>query len=219
MARPVIFTKILTTADADGISTSQTPGAAGNLTITGALATAGVATMDTQRRVLITCAGNDVARTFTIYGTTGEGVAIIETMLGSNATTTQSLLDFKTVTRVAVDAATAGAITVGTSGVGSTKWWKPNRHISPFYVSLFLDVTGTVNVDVEYTGDDPDVGPMLAASNAVIPTVFDHGTLAAKTADAVDNFNGPCRGMRLTMNSGDGTAKLTMIQAGIAGGD
>lgn len=219
MARPVVLTKSLATAaDADGICQSQTPGAAGNLTINGALATGGVATMDTQRRVRITCAGNDTARTFTIYGTTGTGVAIIETMAGSNASTTDSLLDFKTVTRVAVDAATAGAITVGTNGVGSTAWWKPNRHISPFYVSLFLDITGTINVDVEYTGDDVDIGPMTVADNTVIPTVFDHEILAGIQVDAVSTIDAPVRGIRMTINSGTTTAKLTMIQPGIAGG-
>ena len=100
MAQTITVSKVLATAaDADGISLSQTPLAAGNLTITGALASGGVATMDTQRRVLITAAGNEVSKTFTIYGTNKDGFAISESLTGPNATTTQSLLDYLTVTR------------------------------------------------------------------------------------------------------------------------
>ena len=53
----------LTAADDNGISTSQTPSGAGNLTITGALAAAGVATLDIARRVAVYSGSNISTRT------------------------------------------------------------------------------------------------------------------------------------------------------------
>lgn len=107
-------------ADADGISTSQTPGAAGNLTITGALATTGVATLGYNRKVTITSAGNDSGRTFTITGTDEFGNAQTEDITGPNITTVTGTKDFLTVTQVAIDAASAGAITVGAAAESGT---------------------------------------------------------------------------------------------------
>lgn len=100
-------------ADADGISTSQTPGAAGNLTITGALASGGVATLGYGRKVTITSAGNDSGRTFTVTGTDENGNAQTESITGPNIGTSTGTKNFLTVTQIAIDAAAAGAITAG----------------------------------------------------------------------------------------------------------
>ena len=59
----------LAAADADGICASQTPLAAGALTINGALATGGVATIAVPARITITSAGNDSTNTFVVVGT------------------------------------------------------------------------------------------------------------------------------------------------------
>ena len=218
MSRPVTWSLTLDAADADGISLSQTPAVAGNLTITGALATGGVATMDDARRVRVTTVADESAKTLTIYGTNHDGNAIVESMTGPNATTGDTGLDFKTVTRVAVSAAFTDAVTVGTNGVGSTKWFKANPHISPSHISFMIVVTGTVNYDIEHTLDNPDMpANMLEANNTAIPTVFNHATIAAQTANVTDSYISPVRGARLTLNSGTGTAEVTFLQAGISG--
>ena len=217
MGRAVTYTLVLTAASANNICLSQTPLAAGNLTLNGALVAAGVATTDAARRIRFTFAADDSARTFGVYGTNHDGNVIVENVTGT-ATTADTTLDFKTVTRISVDAATAGAVTVGTNGVGSTKWWQPNIHIDPFAVGFGVTVTGTVNYDVEHTFNDPRMpANMLAANNAVIPIVFDHATIAAQTANANSNYAFPCRGIRATLNSGTGTIVATFIQAGIRG--
>ena len=108
--RPVNFSITPVAADDDGISTSQTPSGAGDLTITGALATGGVATLAPNgnwgRQVLITCAGADAGKNFTIYGTIPGGGDYVysEVVAGSNASTSTSVGPFLTVTRVAVSA-------------------------------------------------------------------------------------------------------------------
>jgi len=100
-------------ADADGIATSQTPSGAGNLTINGAKASGGVATFNAARQVTITSAGDDQARTFTITGTDVNGNALTEAVAGADTAAATSTKHFLTVTQIAVDDATAGAVTAG----------------------------------------------------------------------------------------------------------
>ena len=212
MAQTITVSKVLATAaDADGISLSQTPLAAGNLTITGALASGGVATMDTQRRVLITAAGNEVSKTFTIYGTNKDGFAISESLTGPNATTTQSLLDYLTVTRVAVSAATAGAITVGTSGVGSSPWVPLNPWGIDYMTSLGATVSGTVNYTVQYTINDDPCGIADPAVSAV--KTWDITALASQSTDIISSLAVPATAWRVTVNSGTGTVTVRGLQA------
>ena len=103
-----------TAADPDGVCQSQTPAAGGeqNLTINGALSSAGVATFTAARFLTIASAADDSARTFTVTGTGVTGAVQTETIAGP-ATTVTGTLFFRTVTQVTVDDAAAGAITVG----------------------------------------------------------------------------------------------------------
>lgn len=105
-------------ADVDGVSVSQAVAAPGNLTITGALATGGVATFDVPRGIVID--GTDAAdttQTLTIYGTDEYGEAVVETIASNGTTAVNGKKAFKTVTRVAASAAYAGSVFVGSSDV------------------------------------------------------------------------------------------------------
>lgn len=219
MADPVRITKTLTTASANNIALSQTPGAAGNLTLNGALVSGGVATMDTARRVLFTFAGADAGRTFVVYGTNAAGNYQQESVAGANSpTTSTTLLDFKTVTRISVDAATAGALTVGTSGVGATQWVNSNYHNVPVNWSIAVVVTGTVNYTVQYTYDDFWTAyPNNNSTATTIPTPWDDPILAAVTTTGDTTFSFPITGWRVQINSGTGSLAITGIQAGIRG--
>lgn len=218
MGQPVEIPVSFAAADADGISLSQTPAGAGNLTITGALASGGVATLcgeGLERQVLITCAGADAGRTFTIYGTNGSGGHISEAVAGSNGSTTASTTNFRTVTRVAVDAATAGAVTVGTNGVGASVWQTMNIHAQPANIVAAVVVSGTVDYTLQYTYDNPNARD---AQNAQVqPTPWDDEVLVAQTTTKQTAFSFPLYGIRLKVNSGTGTATLTLTQAGISG--
>lgn len=210
MSVPITVTATLATADADGIAQSQTPGAAGNLTINGALATSGVATLTSlgaARQVLVTTVSDESGKTLTIYGTSATGTAISETMTGPNATTGTTTLYFQTVTRVAVSAAFTGAVTVGTNGIGGTRWVALNLHAQPFNVSVAAVVSGTVNYTCQYTYDDLQT----------VSTVWDDATMAADTANEETTFAFPITGLRIKVNSGTGTVTGTVIQAGITG--
>ena len=203
-------------ADADGISTTQTPSGAGNLTITGALASGGVATLTPKtgrqdRQVVITCSGSDAGRTFTVYGTNGQGLAISEAIAGSAASTSVSVSYFQTVTRVAVDAGTAGAVTVGTNGVGGSTPWMPDNFCETINISLAIEVTGTINCTVQYT-----YGDVYAASGYGSLTWWSHATLASITSNTDSSTTKPVIAFRLKQNSFStgATANLTLLQSG-----
>ena len=210
----------LDAADSDGISVSQTPLAAGDLTITGALASGGVATLGAgkvQRRVVITSVGNDSARTFTIEGTNAAGTPISEELSGANASAAQSARDYQTVTRIGVDAATAGAVTAGTNGVGATPWIPLDRARNPFAVGFGITLgSGSVTYQPQHTFDD------VQRPNAPVPDVFLNDGTPFANPGATDSQDGniafPVAAFRVQINSGTGTLRIRVIQAGIRGG-
>jgi len=95
--------------------------------------------------------------------------------------------------------------TVSKTGVGSSSALVMNTNISPFNVGFGVTVTGTVTYTVQHTFDDPVVG---------FTTWFSHPTIAAKTDNQDGNYAFPVLQVRLTVNSGGGTATLPLIQAG-----
>lgn len=104
--------------DADGIAQAQAVSGAGNLTINGALASGGVATLDVPRTVEIDSSNaGDTTQTATVYGTDVYGNAMTETIAFNGTTAVAGQKAFKTVTRVAISAALAGNANVGTTDV------------------------------------------------------------------------------------------------------
>ena len=96
-------------SNASGICLSQTPVAAGALTINGT--TGG--TLELGSYVTITGTGNESAKIFRVTGTGNDDEAVVEYLQGLNNTTVSTKNTFKTVTEVYCSAATAAAITVG----------------------------------------------------------------------------------------------------------
>lgn len=212
MAIPIIVSCQLDTADADGIAQSQTPGAAGNLTINGALASGGVATLTSAgmaRQVLVTTVSNESGKTLTIYGTNATGNAISETIAGPNATTGVTVMYYRTVTRVAVSAAFTGAVTVGTNGVGSSRIVAPDAFQNPFNIGIGCVASGTVNYTVEHTFSDVMAMDFTSAST----TWFPNSGLTGETANADGNYAFAVRGIRVSVASGTGTVTMTLIQS------
>ncbi len=95
--------------------------------------------------------------------------------------------------------------TDASGGATTSAVWQPDTWQTPFNVSIVIDVTGTVNVDIEHTLDDP---------NSASALWLDHPTLVAKTADSDGNYAFPVRGIRAKQNSGSGSCRVVLIQAG-----
>lgn len=73
----------------------------------------------TGYKILITCAGLDAGRTFTITGIkVGDltGATTTETVSGSNASTTSSTNFYTRIESISIDAASAGNVSLGTTG-------------------------------------------------------------------------------------------------------
>jgi hypothetical protein len=96
--------------------------------------------------------------------------------------------------------------TVSKTGTGSSSALVMNTNISPFNVGFGVVVTGTVNYTIQHTFDDPAVG---------FTTWFSHPTIASQAANADGNYAFPVTGIKVLVNSGGGTAALSLVQAGI----
>lgn len=151
------------TLDVDSIASVQTPAAGGqqDLAIDGVLATAGVATLPYVGPVSIDAAANETARTFTVIGLDANGRPQAEEIAGPNATTGDGVKNFSQVTRVFVDADTAGAVSVGTE----------------------IDLTRGLRAKAQ---DLLDFHHVTEDGTPVITGTFDPGNNTTQTATSVD---------------------------------
>ena len=103
---------------ATGIAAAQAVGGAVNLTINGSLASGGVATNAVPRGVSVVSANvADTSQTATFYGTDVYGVPVVETLTLNGTTTVAGKKAFKTITRVAMSATTAGTVSAGVTDI------------------------------------------------------------------------------------------------------
>lgn len=217
MGQPIVFFQTLAAASANNISASQSPGS-GAILINGSAATGGVATLDTQRRVLITSGASDAGITFTVTGTNQSGAPISDTFAGG-AVTAQSNQDFKTVTGVTHTGSVASTITIGTNGVGSSPWQIVNWNAAPGNLAVSVELrSGAANFTLQYTYDDPNILPGTGGLNlAGLPYAFPFNltaiTATAATIDAAIAF--PITAFRLLTNSGTGTLYVRALQFGL----
>lgn len=199
--------------------------------INGTLASGGVASLTTARRVTVVSAGNDSATTFTIAGKDRNGNAFTEAILGANIGTVTTVHDFFQVTGVTSSVAAAGAgASIGTSNTASTAPLVVDQMANPGqFAFLARLVSGAATFGIECSVDD--FSPAWD-TNTNAPLWFTNpvgfiATAAAAPAAAV--FSGlsatnmgvikqPLTMIRLTTTAGQGTVSLTILQAlGIRG--
>lgn len=97
--------------------------------------------------------------------------------------------------------------TVTKTGVGSTGVVVINTNTTPVNIGFAVVVSGTVNYSVQHSYDDPAVG---------FSTWFDDATVVSKTANADGSILFPITGIKVLVNSGDGSVTMNVVQAGIA---
>jgi hypothetical protein len=101
-------------------------------------------------------------------------------------------------------------VVVSKTGTGSSSVVPLDHYQSPFNVGFGVVVSGTVNYTVQHTFDD-----IFDAS--VTPVWFSHPTIASLAVNADGNYAFPVRALKVLVNSGSGTATMTVIQAGMPG--
>lgn len=208
------LTLSLAAASANNIATTQTLVAAGNLTLNGSTVTSGVATLDKARRVLITSTNDDHLVNWTVTGTGDNGAVFSETLAGSNGSTSQTVHDFKTITRISADAALAGNVTVGTSSVGSTQPWVVDAWANPAEFGYVISVSGTVTYTIQSAVDDLSPQWDINNNSPTWVTAIDGSAGTALSGSLADK---PCTMLRLTVNSGTGTVTAKFLQPFKAG--
>ena len=199
--RPTTNTYTVTATDADGICQSQTPLAAGAMTINGAL----LAGIPTGQHVTVTCAGADSDKTFIITGLNENGNLQSETIAGAGTGTTTGTKNFKIVTSVVASAATAGAITVGFVQTFETPWIPLDHYVNPFNYSYSVDV-GAATFLVEGTLSD-----IQDSSVTAVPFTVE----ASGTIDVSNSKTAVARAIRLKVTSyTSGTITFLVMQSG-----
>lgn len=201
-------------ASANNICLSQTP-SAGALTLNGALASGGVATLDKPRQILFTFAADESGHNFVVTGTNWSGLKISETVAGTTAGTKATVLSYATVTSITIDTNATGAITVGTNGVADSPWVRLDGWANPSLAKACV-TSGTVNYTVQFSMDDPN-----SPTNAVTPAEM---TWNSDSDTNFVNATGTKAGSwayipvwaRILLNSGSGTVTMTVQQTGVA---
>ena len=160
--------------------------------------------------VTLTSAANISAITLTVTGTDADGHTQTEAIVGPNATTVTGTKHFLTISGIAASS-TLGANTmdVGISPVSVSQTVPLNWRENPFSVSLFVDISGTINYSVQHT-----FANVYATADPAQGTWVAHSSVASKTADADGNYAFPVMGTRVIVNSVTGGATLayTILQ-------
>lgn len=203
-------------ASTTNIATAQSATANTPLTINGSAATAGVATLDVARRVLLTFAADETGHNFTLTGTDRYGRPQTEVIAGA-AASAASVKDYVTITKIVPGSNGAGNISAGTNGVASSDAYICDWIANPNTIGAAVEAVGTVNVTVQECYDDFAPAWDQAANTFVW---FNDPNFASVTQNKSGTLAGPFTAIRLTLNSGGtGTASaaLKLIVPFIAG--
>ena len=213
--RPVTVTVgPLAAASANNICLTQTPTASAGFTINGALASGGVATLDTPRRVLITPTGNESANTFTIIGTNASNMPQTEVIAGLNATAFYTNLDFATVTSISLASNAAAAITVGTNNIASSPWVRFDSWALP-QTAIQATVSGTVTYTIQQTLQDPN-SPTNPVNPYSVTWLNTNDTAAVNATTSVQtSYQYSPAFAKVTISAGTGSVTSTFTQFGV----
>jgi hypothetical protein len=202
----------LTAATGNNVALSQTPGASGPITLNGSLVSGGVAVIGNAQQIKLTT--TDSTHTAVVSGTSWAGDPISETVT-FNGTNVSTVLSYKTVTSIVVNAALTGAITVGTSGVGSSGWARMDEWANT-QVTMQFDVTGTVNYTVQSTLDDPNSATEPVTPSAVNWVSTNDTNLVGASSTLQGNYLFSPTFIRVLLNSGSGSVTAKIAQANVA---
>lgn len=210
----------LAAANANIIANSQSGTASTALTLNTT-----TLTLDTPRRIIITCAGDEHAHTFIVNGTNWIGLPVTETITGNTAgNVSQSLWDYASITSIIPVQSTTSTITVGTNGIASTIPLLLDQYqLAP--TAIQVTIFGTANVTVQQTLDDVNVNQLLPVSNSSYNGGFvaadwvnySNSTLVNVVANTQGYYTALPLWVRLYLNSSTattGSAVIKLIQSG-----
>lgn len=204
----------LAAASATNIRTASTA-TAGAMVLNGSLVSGGIATLDSPRQILFTTAASEAGHTVLLTGTARAGNAQSETItLPSSATTVASTLSYATVASAVISANSNNNISIGTNGVSSSGWVRLDDY-APGQTGVQVSVSGTVNATVQSTMDDPNdpTNPVSAGSMTWVNSA--DAAAVGLTGSIQTNFQFAPKYVRLLLNSGTGSAAMTVLQSSV----
>jgi hypothetical protein len=205
--RPIqITTTSFTAADGNGVAAAQQLLAAGDLTLVSS-----TVTLTPPRYVTLTSLGNLSGVLFSITGTSPNGSSQTEVLTGPNANTVTSTMTFATITAISTDGAVATDVEAGYTQSGYSAWWPLDIYTPNQVTTISVNVSGTINYSVEYTNEDP-----FDNSIVQLPKAHPNAALTNGTADQTEFTTTLMRAVRFKVNSGDGTARVTVTQQSTA---
>lgn len=211
--RPIAFSYSPSVLDADGIALSQTPGAAGNLTLNGVLASGGAVTLGDQQIVTIFSASDLSLLTFLVSGTSKSGNALTETVTGPAAAATVSTAkNFYTLRSIYISGLAAGALTVGVSGLGQSAPIPLNLFHAPLNTSVAVTAVTGATYKLQLTYDDVQGASWPNGTQKW----FDHSTMTGKTAADTATLNNPATAVRIAITSASSPQSVSglVVQSG-----
>jgi len=214
--RPKRYDFDVDNADPDGLADNNSSAGA-TLTLDGALTSAGSYTSADgfahRLDIIDTATTDQSSATFTVTGTDADGRAQSEAITGpGSGATVESTKYFKTVTSVAI----ASPVACGTVDMGIVDEFAsktiPLDHLNDSAPTIQVDVTGTIDYDIQVTlqnlYDKASAAPFNFDDQEDLAWVND-GNFGAKTADLLDDLAAPgARAMRVVSNSYTNTAEL-----------
>jgi len=217
-----IVTEVVTGGNTTTVSSVNSYTQVTSITHTGSVAgtlvvgTQGIATLDTQRQIILTSGGNDTGITFTITGTDESGNTVSETITGASGGAATSVMSYLTLNNITHTGSVATTLTVGTNTTGATGPIIYDQNVSPFALGLSLEFTGSATATVQYTFDDPFA---VNAFNTLTGVAwYDHATLVnINSTNTNSNIAFPVSAVRLKVTAGTGIAQLVSRQAGLWG--
>lgn len=211
--RPIRLDFDMATVDPDGLADGNSSAGA-TLTLDGTLTSGGTFTSadGLAHRLSITDLGADdqTGATYTITGTDSDDHPLVGTRAGPGASATVETTDyFKTVTSVAIASPAAGStVDMGTVDEIASQTIAVNSYKDTAPLVSF-DITGTINVDVELSNDNPfdltrtigiDAAFQITNQNDML--WINDDSLAGLTADAHGSVSDwPVKALRIIVNS------------------
>lgn len=187
------------------IALSQSLAGAGALTLNGAAATGGVATLTPAQNVVITSAGNDSGLTWTIKGFDYGGSPLSESLAGANGAVTSKYI-YASVTSISGSGATASTVTAGVSGTVYSPWLVlgAQRNHYQWTARTFIAAGGASSYNIEVTSDINLMNQVGGYADDIIDE------LSNQTGNTTSYNTTPWMGIRLKCNAGGGTGTVTL---------
>jgi len=204
--------------DPDGLADNNDSSGA-TLTLDGALTSGGTYTsadgLAHRLDIIDTATTDQSGATFTVTSTDADGKTQTEAITGpGSGATVESTKYFKTVTSVTIaSGAACGTVDMGTVDEFASPTI-PLNHYSDKAATVQVDVTGTINYDVQVTCQSPynnDAAPFDLDDQEDLAWIND-GNFGSKTADLLDDLAAPgTRALRVVSNSFTNGAELQVF--------